>query len=636
LQRLWRERLSERELAAIEAVRANATHPVQVEPQHATAMDYALAHVLERKSVAGEREVAREALKFGLGRGVTPEGIWKEMGRAGIIRRDGMVSTQTVLGEEKRIVEFAVKGRGACRPLRQNALPSVAEVDRGRSDRPQEPPRPAAGGESRAYVLETAGGYRQTMRDQRSATQPDIATLSPSQQAAIRHVWNSPDRIMVIEGKAGVGKTTLLKPLLSGINVPWLAVATSSDASRINLREDPFFAEADTLSAFFKSEELHERVRGGLLVLDEASMTSAPDFAKLTKLADQLNFRILAVGDPGQHKSVGRGHIMDLLTKKANLPVALVDDIQRQKRAERKEYLTAAELLSKGRTADAFAVLDGIGWVKDANLATLADDYLAVQKSGKRPIVICPTHAERKHVEVALRERLRKEGLLKGIEQEVSSLTNLHMTEAELAEARKEKPEGVVFGRFGAYHPEAMKLAVGDRVRITAGGKDMSGGRLDNGMVFTVTGFTKAGDVRVRNDDSRLERTIRRDYGHWRLGYVETSPGSQGKTRDVPLVWEPVSTFPAITSAAAYVPVTRGTQKVFVYTDDKAGLQEVWQREETHLHASDLVKRPRHKLRQRLKRHISFLRDIASRATDRLLTLATPTQENHREFSLSR
>ena len=100
--------------------------------------------------------------------------------RPDLIRRGGKVTTNEVLAEERRVLDYAIEGRGRCRPL----------------------------------------GSRQAAGHTIRGAEPDISWLSPSQQAAIRHIWESPDRLMLVRGLAGVGKTTALKAALDGISVP--------------------------------------------------------------------------------------------------------------------------------------------------------------------------------------------------------------------------------------------------------------------------------------------------------------------------------------------------------------------------------------------------------------------------------
>jgi len=81
-----------------------------------------------------------------------------------------------------------------------------------------------------------------------------------------------------------------------------------------------------------------------------------------------------------------------------------------------------------------------------------------------------------------------------------------------------------VLGRFS----RRTALSVGDRVRITAGGKTKDGNhRLSNGSLMTVAGFTKRGDIIVDHG-----WVIDRHFGHLSHGYVVTSHASQGVTVD--------------------------------------------------------------------------------------------------------
>ena len=53
--------------------------------------------------------------------------------------------------------------------------------------------------------------------------------------------------------------------------------------------------------------------------------------------------------------------------------------------------------------------------------------------------------------------------------------------------------------RFSVYRQGKLKLAPGDLVQVTANGKTKDQHRLNNGNVFEVKGFTKAGDIELTN-----------------------------------------------------------------------------------------------------------------------------------------
>ena len=156
----------------------------------------------------------------------------------------------------------------------------------------------------------------------------------------------------------------------------------------------------------------------------------------------------------------------------------------------------------------------------------LAAAYLAAvaekKRSGehKSALVVSPTHAEADRITEAIRAGLKAEGKL-GKERIVQAWVPSHLTDAEKSDPTQYEPgdllqfhqnapgytkgsrlivgEGVkppteLANRFEAYRPTQLALAVGDRVRITAGGKTKDGKhRLSNGSLLTVAGIHQAG-----------------------------------------------------------------------------------------------------------------------------------------------
>ena len=190
------------------------------------------------------------------------------------------------------------------------------------------------------------------------------------------------------------------------------------------------------------------------------------------------------------------------------------------------DYKKAAQALSEGRTGQAFEELDKLGWIKQVADADrykqLAAAYLSAaaekKKDGKpkSALVVSPTHAEADRITQAIRAGLKAKGKL-GDERIVQVWTPTHLTDAQKADATQYEPgdllqfhqnapgykkgsrlivgEGVkppteLANRFEAYRPTQLALAVGDRVRVTAGGKTKDGKhRLSNGSLLTVAGI---------------------------------------------------------------------------------------------------------------------------------------------------
>src|ERR1700721_2310608 len=190
-----------------------------------------------------------------------------------------------MLALETKIIDFARRGRGSCRPL-------------GDPDRPC----------SREW-------------------------FNDGQKAAVRHVLGSRDRVMIIRGVAGTGKTTLEQEIgeaLAEVGKPVVALAQSTKASRDVLRNEAGFAEADTVARFLKDEKMQQAAAGGVILVDEASQLGTRDMLQVFEAAERLNARVLLVGDRRQHRSVTAGEPLKLLEQSAGLKVAEVTEILRQ------------------------------------------------------------------------------------------------------------------------------------------------------------------------------------------------------------------------------------------------------------------------------------------------------------------
>jgi ATP-dependent exoDNAse (exonuclease V) alpha subunit len=356
--------------------------------------------------------------------------------------------------------------------------------------------------------------------------------------------------------------------------------------------------------------------RDGVILVDEASLLGTRDMAKLFDHAQELNARVLLVGDRRQHRSVTAGEPLRLLEDRAGLPVAEVTDILRQSG----DYKSAAMALSQGKTAEAFGQLDKLGWIKevkdeDRNLQ-IAQAYLeASQETGngkaKTALIVSPTHIEGDAITRAIREELQSRKLLTDSRVMVSWVS-AQLTDAQKADGTNYQPGDLIAfhqnakgyrkgtrlllgekvqaptqfsSRFEAYRPVPRSLAVGDRIRITAGGKTKDGEhRLSTGSLHTVTGFTPGGDIQI---DKKW--TLDRDFGHWTHGYVATSHASQGATVDHVIVSISAQSIPATDRRTAYVAITRGKQQALVYTDNKNELLQAIQREENTPSALELL-----------------------------------------------
>ena len=342
LRQQWDARLTDQERKVLGMVHRREQAVARPAPGEARAVDHAIEHCYVREAVTPERRLLTEALKRGLG-AVTVEGVADELQNRALIRSSvagrPMATTKEMLALERQMIDFARDGRGRCRPL-------------------GDPERPFS-------------------RD----------WFNDGQKNAVRHVLGSRDRVMIIRGVAGTGKTTLEQEIgeaLAEVGRPVVALAQSVKASREVLRDEAGFATADTVARFLKDEAMQESARGGVILVDEASQLGTRDMMAVFGVADRLGARVILVGDRRQHRSVTAGEPLKLLEESAGLRVAEVTEILRQQG----DYKKAAEALSEGRTEEAFDELDKLGWIKQVadsdRYQQLAAAYLAAVAEKKR------------------------------------------------------------------------------------------------------------------------------------------------------------------------------------------------------------------------------------------------------------
>lgn len=587
LRQEWKSRLTTEEEDAVRSVADRlGRNAIPEDERVATeAAARAVEHCLERSSVVPERKILAEALKRSVG-AASPQTVERAVGSQGLLvaERDGrrMATTRAVLEEERRMIDFAREGRGTCLRL-GDAL----------------------------YAIK---------RD----------WLNDGQRKAVRHLLTCPDRVMLIRGAAGTGKTSMAQEAVEAIEAGGKRVfmfAPSADASRGVLRHDGF-KDADTVARLLLDERMQSEIRGQVIWIDEAGLLGTRQMAQVFELAGKQNARVILSGDRRQHGSVERGAALRLLEEEAGLVPAEIRDIKRQSG----EYKHVVEALSDGRTEDGFRQLDGLGWIREVaetdRYKVLAEDYVAAVSQGKTALVVSPTHIEGEWITDEIRLHLKRIGKLGDGERRLVVLENANLTEAEREDSVNYAPGDVLVfhqnakgfkkggrvtvgdapaplseaARFQVFHPNILPVAPGDVLRVTGNGKTADDlHRLNNGELFTVKNFDADGDIVLTNG-----WVIAKDYGHLAHGICVTSYASQGKTVDRVLLGISSASFPASSREQFYVSVSRGRHGVTIYTDDKEALLDAVCRSDDRLTATELVSgrelRERGAMLQRIER----------------------------------
>ena len=591
LRHEWLGRLSAEESGALYQMGGKAPKVANEKKTDAvaqTALDSALRHSLERKSVIEQKQLMTAAIKKGYGE-VLPEEIHQAVGQAqsqGKIHQRTLgerhyITTDEALKEEKNMVRYVREGRGAHAPLNAS--------------------------------------YR-----------PQAEYLNQEQKAAIHHVLTSPDQVTVISGGAGTGKTTLMKEVRQGIEAEGKQVfgfAPSSAASRGVMRDEGF-TKADTLQQFLVNEKLQAQTKGQVIWVDEAGMISNKSMNQVFAIAKKQNARILLTGDVRQHSSVEAGDALRIIEERGGIEVARVNQIQRQRKNP--HYKEVVGMIADDKVEAAVHKLDRMGGVieienEEKRINALVKDYVKAVEDKKTALVVSPVHREGNLVSQAIRTRLKEKGTLQGEEKTFTQLKKQNLTreekntpasysenniiqfhqhapgfkkgerwkirkvqENQLQVVNAEGKEAALplrhAERFTVYQQATVKLAAGDRVRMTEGGKAENGARVHNGDIFTVQRFTDKGNIQLTNG-----KILHKDFGHVAHGYVTTSHSSQGKTVDRVFIAQSEMSKPAASKQQFYVSISRGREMAKVYTDDKTALKQAVMRDGKRMTASQVA-----------------------------------------------
>lgn len=380
--------------------------------------------------------------------------------------------------------------------------------------------------------------------------QVDTSGLDSLQADAARAVA-SDDRLVLVVGPAGTGKTTTLARAVDALHAagrPSFGVAPTAKAARV-LAEGtgmPTDTVAKLLHEWHRPDgpgDAHRLPAGTTLIVDESGMLGTGSLDDLVALAQQHRWRLTLVGDPRQLQAVGRGGMFDELCR-----CTPIHELATTHRFHERWEQTASLGLRVG-TASALDAYFDHDRVASGSFLSLQVDvarrWIGAHDEGKTVAVVAETNSHVDALNVAVQAARRDLGQLGrssiGIADHEQAFIGDHVVTR-----RNDRT-------LRTDHGEPVRNR--DRWTVQAIGRDGS---------LAVTHQADGGTVRLHADYAR---------SHVRLGYAATAHGNQGDTVDVGLA---VIT-PATSHRSLYVGASRGRQenRLLVVADDLDDARDV-------------------------------------------------------------
>lgn len=403
--------------------------------------------------------------------------------------------------------------------------------------------------------------------------EPVLGSLTQAQSDAARALGSAAP-LVVVEGAAGAGKTTMLKtaaehaeaqgrrfvvvaPTLRAAQEAGEAFGTAASSAHKLAHEYGFRRDAygrwtqlsvgdvdpSTWMEYRGASEQFRIDANTRIVVDEAGMIDQDIAHALVQIANENGASIAFVGDRAQLPAVGRGGVLDMAVEAHPTPLDLTD-LHRFVTPEGDldtEYAgLTLQMRSREAPAELFDELYDRGniivhaTIDDAH-AVIADDAIARARAGSSVAIATATNEEAAELNALIQEAHAQAG---------------HTT----------TPRSDVFGS------DLLSIRNGDRLMTRKNDRDLN---VANRDVWTVQRVHRSGDVTVTDGKRTVQLPAEYVKEHTHLAYASTEFGVQGATVQAGhgIVTD------SSTASAVYVSATRGRESNTLHVVAESPLQ---------------------------------------------------------------
>ena len=383
-------------------------------------------------------------------------------------------------------------------------------------------------------------------------------TFHESQKEAIRSAIEN--GIVIITGGPGVGKTTIIKCIITIFKNLRKKVALCAPTGRAAKRmEEASGVEAKTIHRLLEykwkndsgsqfSRDENNPIDADVVIVDEMSMTDEYIFNSLLK-AVKIGTRLILVGDKDQLQSVGCGNVLADLIECEKIKTAYLTHIYRQ--SDGNKIAENAHLINEGKMPNLNNEHDsGFYFVEKENEGEIADVVVnLVTKRLPENFLINP-----KDIQV-----------LSATKKRYAGTENLNILLRDIINPDREFSNGLDVGGI-YYRPGDKVMQMVNNYQPEEVGVEKSDGIYNGDMGFIESVDPKNRTIDIRFDD-RLIRYRDEALYDFSLAYATTIHKSQGSEFDTLVI--ALAKGYGLTRNMLYTAVTRAKKNVVIISTKK-------------------------------------------------------------------
>lgn len=359
--------------------------------------------------------------------------------------------------------------------------------------------------------------------------------FSEEQKIAIR-VATGGSALAVIQGRAGVGKSTMLSVVRQSYEQQgWKVQGISlAGVAAQNLQKESGI-ESKTIASWLPQNGIDKNT---VVIMDEAGMVGSKQMFEVIQKIEQKGAKLVLVGDDRQLQPIAAGGIFHAIDREvakiAPQYSTVVEDIKRQKEPWMKDVVKMA---AQGRIGEALELLDKKGKIdiyqnSQQSRSALIEEFIAKNSQDfTKGMIITHRISDAQKINEEIREKLQTQEVIekKGVEV--------------------------------ANDQRNIVLAKGDRVVLTRNDYDLD---VRNGQRAMVNKVSFSGIIDIVLDNGEKKQINVKEYSHLDYGWASTTHKAQGATVDRAIVYG-FSDESMASAQATYVQISRAREETRLY-----------------------------------------------------------------------